>query len=180
MRLLFSSTLFLVVFAGLVRGQEGAQPSGGIKFSTPDLTDEDYHSPTVPLQYRCAVCQAVAYQLEKALEKEQIKLIGRKRLSEVVYIDVLDKKCNGEWDGYGIKKVNGVNRFTGDGVPYENDFGFTQTGGKWPFRLTNECQNILGEVGEDEIYEAFYDGTPLKKFICLKKTKYCNKKHDEL
>lgn len=47
-------------------------------------------------------------------------------------------------------------------------------------RLTNECQNILGEVGEDDIYDAFYDGTPLKKFICREKTNYCNKQHDEL
>lgn len=47
-------------------------------------------------------------------------------------------------------------------------------------RLTNECQNILGEVDEDEIYDAFYAGTPLKKFICQEKTNYCPKDRDEL
>lgn len=56
----------LAVFSGLatcqskvVQSEDGN--SGTIKFSTPDLDDDDAHSPWMPDVLKCDACRAVAF-----------------------------------------------------------------------------------------------------------------------
>ena len=37
--------------------------SGKISFSTPNLSDEESHSPWMPYELRCDACRAIAYQV---------------------------------------------------------------------------------------------------------------------
>ena len=63
----FHTFLLLAMAMAMAAQEHQVLPDSGgegIKFSTPDISEEDYHSPTVPLQYRCDVCRAVAYQVE--------------------------------------------------------------------------------------------------------------------
>ena len=43
--------------------------SGTISFSTPDLSDDDAHSPWVPDQMKCDACRAVSFQVGTKLNK---------------------------------------------------------------------------------------------------------------
>ena len=58
---------FTIVIA-LVKAQSKVETSedgssGTITFSTPDLSDDEAHSPWVPDQLRCDACRVVAYQV---------------------------------------------------------------------------------------------------------------------
>ena len=39
--------------------------SGSIKFTTPDLHDDEAHSPWMPSELRCDACKAVTYQVNQ-------------------------------------------------------------------------------------------------------------------
>lgn len=62
-----TKTVVLLVQVVLVLGHKVEQAedgsSGTISFSTPDLSDEDSHSPFMPDALRCDACRAIAYQV---------------------------------------------------------------------------------------------------------------------
>lgn len=76
MKIIHRLLLLATAMAMVVQGQQPLSDPGGegIKFSTPDLSEEDYHSPTVPIKYRCDVCRAVAYQVYK-LSRYRFKVL---------------------------------------------------------------------------------------------------------
>ena len=41
--------------------------SGTISFKTPDLSDEESHSPWMPSQLKCDACRGIAFQVKKTL-----------------------------------------------------------------------------------------------------------------
>ena len=51
----------LVAQSKVEQSEDGS--SGTISFSTPDLSDDDAHSPWVPDQMKCDACRAVSYQV---------------------------------------------------------------------------------------------------------------------
>ena len=49
------------------------------------------------------------------------------------------------------------------------------------FRLAERCGTLVGEIGEDEIYEAYRKHKSLTNFLCKEQSKDCVKtKKDEL
>lgn len=63
---LILSVIFLIQVQGLGHSEvetDDDGTSGTIKFSTPDLTSDEAHSPWVPDDLKCDACRAVAYQV---------------------------------------------------------------------------------------------------------------------
>ena len=56
-------TFTTVVFSQSKVEQAEDGSSGTISFSTPNLSDDDAHSPWVPNEMKCDACRAVSYQV---------------------------------------------------------------------------------------------------------------------
>ena len=86
-------------------------------------------------------------------------------------------------ENYGISQdeETGQNRLKGPGV--FDKAGVAQMGGRTPFRLAEMCGEIVGELEELPIYEAWLNSDlertsqALKQFIC--QDSFCQE-HDEL
>lgn len=55
--------LFVATFGSSKVEQSDDGSSGSIKFTTPDLHDDEAHSPWMPDELRCDACTAVSYQV---------------------------------------------------------------------------------------------------------------------
>jgi hypothetical protein len=160
---------------------------GKMSFKPPKLSEEDDHSVTMPVQYRCEGCQAVAHQVVTVLQKAKDKQKKAKRLAESEYLDILDDLCKNHdlWNGYGIKEIDGNNHISGPGLPADQHAGMMHGGGKWPGRIMSMCYEIMGEIGEDEIYNFFeeHEHHEMMPYLCEEETSHCKKgtqKKDEL
>ena len=49
--------------------------SGKISFTTPDLSDDDSHSPWMPDQLKCDACTGIAYQVSVLMSRKRPRLI---------------------------------------------------------------------------------------------------------
>ncbi|KAK3755759.1 hypothetical protein QZH41_019985 [Actinostola sp. cb2023] len=126
--------------------------------------------------------QAGDEQLTKAIaiaEDKRPSLKG-KPLPESDVIDIIEGVCESDsWEDYGIKTVNGVNRISGEGLEAKDFPGMMQGGGKWPGRLSSKCSGLVGEIGEDVLYEKFRKHGSLHDYICTNYTKDCVRKDSE-
>merc|ERR1712086_393614 len=149
-------------------------------FSTPELSQEEEKSSVLPANMHCSACRAVTYQMSVQLPAVKSKSSnlytnkkGQKKVKESAYLEAFDKICHGEKDkpdsglgGYGVKPLNGVNVLSGPGLPAASQPGILMGGSKWPGRLGNKCGEMLGELGEEEIWTAFSSGENLFKTFC--------------
>jgi len=170
----------LIVSRTLVASAEGTDGMDKIgSFTPPEMNAEETDSVVLPRRLRCDACRAIAYQMGEGLVaanrpgSSYTTKKGKKRMKESVYLEAFDKTCRGNKDnpdaglgGYGIKNVDGRNRLSGPGLPEADKPGVMMGGSKWPGRLGNKCGELVGEFGEDEIYDAFVSGKPLFDYLC--------------
>ncbi|ELU07451.1 hypothetical protein CAPTEDRAFT_226465 [Capitella teleta] len=165
--------------------------SGTIKFSSPDLSDDEAHSPWVPDTLKCDACKAVAFQLTTNFDKfNKFNAHYKFNLPESEVIEICEETCLGEnvWNQYGIKEIKKVKRLSGPGMEHFETPGVTAGGGKWPARLQDTCEQFLGDIGEMAIYNVYKQNPKAKRrledFLCRSKEtsrSACRKKaKDEL
>ncbi|CAH1795509.1 unnamed protein product [Owenia fusiformis] len=152
---LSSFNLTFVRCQGKVEQSEDGK-SGKLSFSTPDLSDEEAHSQFMPEQLKCDGCRIIAYQLYTKFDQfNSIRPSLKYKIKESDYLDLIEQVCQYKYDDYGVKEVNRVKRLSGPGLETADIPGVMQGGGKWPARLMAMCDDYVGEIGEDEIYEAY-------------------------
>merc|ERR1711907_132946 len=147
-----------------------------MKIEAPSLSEEDQWGHVMPDAYRCDSCKAVVFQLNQALKKRHIK---SRRMHEWEYNELFEETCNGAFEGYGIKLIDGKNTLSGPGLkqPASPPAGgaYIQMGGKgWSNRLSDICRSIVyDKIGEDELYEKYYTNRKLPDSMCYKETAQC-------
>lgn len=140
--------------------------SGTLSFKPPALDDEDAHSLHMPQNLKCDACCVVAYQLQTKFSQAHKKRPSLKVLPESIIYDITESICESKFDKYGIKDVNGQKRLSGPGLETADVPGIMQGGGKWPNRLREMCAMYIGEIGEEEIYEAYRKEDDFEKYLC--------------
>uniref|UniRef100_UPI00359010F5 marginal zone B- and B1-cell-specific protein-like isoform X1 n=1 Tax=Myxine glutinosa TaxID=7769 RepID=UPI00359010F5 len=152
----------------------GTKNEHKFSLSSPELNDEEGHSQHMPAHLRCDACRAIAYQMQEFLQKVSNKLGNN--LPESQLVDTLDSCCSQSWEEYGVKEVGGELRLSGPGLETKNSFGMLMGGGKWPFRMLQMCHGYLGEIGEEDLHEAFLkDPGNLASFLCYTAGGNCSK-----
>jgi len=141
------------IFAGLfliliIQKFSVAQEFGTLKL--PDPNTEEGSSPHTPSELRCDACRIIAHLLFEAFNRT-----SHRKLSESDVLEVAESVCHSKFDRYGITEINGRPRLKGPGLETDGIPGVTRAGGKWPFRLHQTCENYVGDLGEEEIYEQF-------------------------
>ncbi|CAK9300650.1 unnamed protein product [Gordionus sp. m RMFG-2023] len=139
-----------------------------LSFKPPNLTDEDHHSQHMPFALKCDGCMAIAYEMVKVFEEFNNKHPSmKKNLPTSDIIILVEKVCNYEYEEYGVKEVDGVKRLSGPAIPSTSKTaGMIQGGGKWPPRIQQMCKILMGELGEEEIYEIYKNGDDLSNWLC--------------
>ncbi|XP_033738265.1 marginal zone B- and B1-cell-specific protein-like [Pecten maximus] len=140
--------------------------SGSLSFKTPTLDDEDAHSLHMPRDLKCDGCRVVAYQLQTKFSEAHKKRPSLKVLPESQIYDITESVCESKFDKYGIKEVDGRKRLSGPGLETADIPGIMQGGGRWPNRLRETCSMYMGEIGEEEIYEAYRQEKDFEKYLC--------------
>ncbi|ESO89027.1 hypothetical protein LOTGIDRAFT_154102 [Lottia gigantea] len=128
--------------------------AGNLKFSSPSLPDDD-DSIMLPKSVRCDGCLSLAYQIIEAFDKSHSKKKSVKILPETDVLDILDTLCSSKFDAMGLRNVDGVTKLSGPGLDITNQPGMIMSGGRWHQRMRYLCGNIVGEVGEEEIYDNY-------------------------
>ncbi|OWF42206.1 marginal zone B- and B1-cell-specific protein-like [Mizuhopecten yessoensis] len=160
--------------------------SGTLSFKTPTLDDEDTHSLHMPHELKCDGCRVVAYQLQTKFSEAHKKRPSLKVLPESQIYDITESICESKFDKYGIKEVDGQKRLSGPGLETADIPGIMQGGGRWPNRLRETCSMYMGEIGEEEVYEAYLKEKDLEKYLCRGQgilgecSKKRSRKNDEL
>jgi len=160
---------------------DGRQKIQEMKVEAPVTTEEDQHGYNMPERYMCDACQAVVYHLNQTLVRKHPK---NRRFKEWEYTELFDEICANEFEGYGIKFMNGQNVLSGPALKARDD-KFLQPGGamiqmggeNWKKRMGEICRRfIYDEVGEEELYNRFYRGGELSpETLCFEVTKDCKK-----
>lgn len=158
---LWTSTDFVRSFAD----ESANGKSGVINFSTPNLNDEEAHSQHMPVGLKCDGCLVVAYQLSLAFNKAEARKPS-KRLTESEIVDVVDSVCSEGFEQYGVKEFKGKKHLSGPGMQANEAPGIMQGGGKWPTRLQAMCSNYVGDLGEDDLYDAYRKDKRLVDTLC--------------
>eukprot|EP00238_Polyblepharides_amylifera_P004610 CAMPEP_0196581226 /NCGR_PEP_ID=MMETSP1081-20130531/33016_1 /TAXON_ID=36882 /ORGANISM="Pyramimonas amylifera, Strain CCMP720" /LENGTH=253 /DNA_ID=CAMNT_0041901369 /DNA_START=23 /DNA_END=784 /DNA_ORIENTATION=+ len=170
-------------------GQERTDPPPGtrtveqkIDSIMPFDNEEEEKGFHISSEHKCNACQAISHQLQTSLRIKQ-RHRGRKPLKDWEYLEVMEKVCNNVkvWDSYGLKPFGGSNVLQGPGLTVlQEDFGdpsgapmfqmvATKKGGYWGHRLQQRCHALLGDEGEDEIFQTFIDkARALSHFLCNK------------
>lgn len=170
----FASCVLLLLLRSFARSTEIRPGMQRRTFRTPDLTEEEEHSPFLPKFLRCDGCKAVAHLLFSAFDefnREHRSL--RYDLPESEILDLTEKACglaNIREQGYGIKDIEGTHRLSGPGLEAEHMPGVIYGGGRWSARVYEMCGSFIEEVGETSIYDA-YRRNPrtkieLETFLC--------------
>lgn len=175
-------TLFLiggeanVEYEKIYEGEETDVASGRqekISFTPPELSEEEQLSHVMSKPLRCDACKAVATQTYLALKTLKNKK-GKTKIKEFEYTAVLDRICTDKvYENYGAKQVDGVTILSGEGLLGSNAASMMVGGGLWSTRIANVCGEVVGAIGDDEIYDAFSDGQDLVMFMCYDQTKFC-------
>ncbi|NWY03507.1 MZB1 protein, partial [Nothoprocta ornata] len=168
--------LVACVALGFLAGRKAEEPCGAAPAPArsafaPRLSAEEAHSAHMPEHLRCDACRAIAFQIQEHLGKAEAKRSpGRKagaELRESEYMEVLEKSCTQSWDGYGVMEVEGVKRLTGPGLPSQESVTVIMSGGPWPGRLHKMCHGYVGELGEEQLYQAHRRGAAaLQELLC--------------
>jgi hypothetical protein len=157
------------------RNEEGRMVQQ-MKVEAPILTEEDQHREVMPYQYRCDSCKAVVFHLDQALTKRQMK---SRRMHEWEYNELFEETCDGAFEGYGLKFIDGKNTLSGPGLKHEDKIpaggAHIQMGGKgWSNRLSAICRSLVYEnIGEDELYEKFYTNRKISESLCYEEMAQC-------
>ena len=114
--LLYVSFLVLCVTLTLTeskveQSEDGTE--GKISFSTPDLNDEEEHSPFMPTQLKCDACRVIVHKLyEKFTDVNKKRKSLKYKLPESEVLDATEAICGDKdtFDGYGIKEVKKVSK----------------------------------------------------------------------
>lgn len=166
-------------FFALLAYAHAEQEGESISFKPPELDEEEQESKVLPKQYRCDACQATAYQMARTLNKLETSRgpsLREKPLKEFEYLEALEQICERALADYGMKAVDGKNMLSGPGLPAENIPGMMAGGGKWPHRFSMHCSQMVGDQGEDEVYEMFRksgNAADFFKKLCVDTTKDC-------
>uniref|UniRef100_H2XPP2 Marginal zone B- and B1-cell-specific protein-like n=1 Tax=Ciona intestinalis TaxID=7719 RepID=H2XPP2_CIOIN len=151
----------------------GAQKPVSISMGPPDLSDEESQANYMPDFLRCEACTGIserfATTLQKNIDKSKAVKSGKKELGEEKLLEIFEGICSDkEWNGYGIKEVNGKKRIVYPGSDAEDVPGIMQGGGPWPRRLSDMCHSYLGEYEEHELYTTYVQKKTkgLKKLLC--------------
>jgi hypothetical protein len=148
-----------------------------MKVEAPTMSEEDQYGYVMPDQYRCDSCKAVVFHLNKALKKRQMK---SRRMHAWEYNELLEETCDGAFEGYGIKLIDGKNTLSGPGLKQPDNIpaggAFIQMGGQgWSNRLSTICRTIVyDKVGEDELYERFYSEREIPDSMCHEEMAQCS------
>ncbi|KAL8577631.1 hypothetical protein ACOMHN_020240 [Nucella lapillus] len=149
---------------------EQKPPEGmtALKFKAANLTEEDQHSMHMPQDLMCDGCKVIAYLATRRLNNVQGRYKKGHRLLESEVIDLFDEVChnNAAFDGYGVKEVDGKKRLSGEGLETKDVPGVMQGGGKWPNRLRQMCEQYVGNLGEDLLYDTFLEKGSLEELLC--------------
>jgi hypothetical protein len=130
-------------------------PLKSISFKAPKLTGEERASILTPSNLQCDACIAVSFQIEKAIFLAERSHNTNKIDISLLY-ETLETVCNSNrFDNYGIKAIDGINRLSGEGLAASEVAGMLSGGGKWPGRLLDKCGQVIGEVGEENVYAAY-------------------------
>ncbi|NWI42036.1 MZB1 protein, partial [Picathartes gymnocephalus] len=134
--------------------------------AAPQLSPEERLSPHMPESLRCDACHAIAFQIEEHLRKAEGK-VGKKALKESEYMEVLERSCSQDWEGYGVLELDGEKRLSGPGLPRQQLLSVMVSGGPWPGRLSKLCHGYVGEQDEAQIYGAHRRGpAALRQLLC--------------
>lgn len=148
-----------------------------MQIEAPNLSEEDQYGYVMPDMYRCDSCKAVVFHLNQALKKHQMK---NRRMHDWEYLEVFEETCNGAFEGYGVKLINGKNALSGPGLKQPDTpkagGAFIQMGGQgWSNRLSEMCRTIVyDKVGEDELYKRFYSDHKIDESVCHQKISQCS------
>jgi hypothetical protein len=159
------------------RVNEKGQKVQELKIQAPTMTEEDQYGYTMPEQYRCDSCKVVAYHLEEALKRKELK---SRRLTEWEIQELFDDTCHTGFKGYGLSHVNGESVLSGPAMKRENlepGMGAIQMGGEtWEKRLGEICRKfVYDKIGEDELYEHFRKHHKVSEDLCFQKTRDCKR-----
>ncbi|KAL5019388.1 hypothetical protein ScPMuIL_005110 [Solemya velum] len=176
---------FAVVNGEGIRGVKQAPDgkSGELRFTPPDLDDEDAHSVVLPDIYKCDGCRLLAFRMTEALKNAEAKMKPtQKKLYESQILDALDQVCTDKFESTGVKEINGEKRLSSRGLETFDAPGIMQGGGMWPGRLQNLCGRYTGDLDEDDIYKAYRKEKDLDRYLCYGRglRGYCNQKKTEL
>jgi len=169
--------LILLLMSLSLSGANAGEQS--ISFKPPQMDEEEELSKVLPKQYRCDVCQGTVYQMHVKLNKVEQRRgpsLRDKALKEFEYLEAIEDVCVNSLSGYAIKGVDGKSMISGPGLPADSKGGIMGGGGKWPNRFRMFCQELVGEMGEDELYETYRTSSTRSKFfeaICFETTKDC-------
>nr|KAG5690702.1 hypothetical protein BaRGS_005065 [Batillaria attramentaria] len=139
-----------------------------LNYNPSNLTDEDEHAIHMPRELRCDGCR-LAEKFKKVTEKFKHT---DKQFYESDIIEMVDSVCidkEEKFKGYGMKEINGKRRLSGEGLETKDVPGLQKGGGKWPYRLHLMCEQYAGEVGEQEMFDAWQAGQRLDDVICRNK-----------
>ncbi|XP_078482010.1 uncharacterized protein LOC100178292 [Ciona intestinalis] len=139
--------------------QDGDSNTGSISMGPPDLSDEESKQ----------WASTLVIISQKNIDKSKAVKSGKKELGEEKLLEIFDGICSDkEWNGYGIKEVNGKKRIVYPGSDAENVPGIMQGGGPWPRRLADMCHSYLGEYEEHELYTIYVQKKTkgLKTLLC--------------
>lgn len=175
--------LSLVVLVGVAasadqwesKKDENGRKVQSLKIQAPSFTEEDQRSYTMPEQYRCDSCKAVAYHLTEGLKRKQPK---SRRLQSWEYTELFDETCKSGFKGYGVSLVDGKNVLSGPGLKREKveaGMGAIQMGGEtWELRLGEICRKfVYDKIGEEEVYEHFRSQGEVSSDLCFSETRDC-------
>eukprot|EP01062_Namystynia_karyoxenos_P010901 TRINITY_DN13893_c0_g1_i1.p2 TRINITY_DN13893_c0_g1~~TRINITY_DN13893_c0_g1_i1.p2 ORF type:complete len:231 (+),score=66.62 TRINITY_DN13893_c0_g1_i1:82-693(+) len=175
-----------LLLALLLPGAAAVAGESSIKFKPPSVSEEEQYSQVMPEQYRCDACRAAALAMDTKLREAAANPRNhhpkRKHppgtlpfIGDAAVIEALETACSyspgSPLAAYGVKNVDGVNMLSGPGVRGENLPGIVQGGGRWPARLSQVCQELLGAHDEDGIYSAHRaslkpGAKPIADFLC--------------
>lgn len=135
------------------RLQRHELPEDGFVWPT---TDEEHFADTLSADHVCNGCRAVAHQINKALEALMpAPPAGRRKLAEHEYTEAMECRTK-IYDDYGLKKLWDRSRvLVGPGLEHTDKEGSVFGGAKWPTRIARFCGNLVGDIGEEEVYNSW-------------------------
>ncbi|CAD5124402.1 DgyrCDS12687 [Dimorphilus gyrociliatus] len=170
-RLLVAFFAFCFIYNINCEDEKFEPPPGttAMKFTVPQMDDEESHSnflPTKNVAIKCDACKVITFKLHEGFEKTNKKFTKLKyNIPESEILEIFEKVCVVDtFNNYGIKEINKVKRLSGPGTDAADSPGVMQGGGKWPGRIAEMCNRFVDEMGEVEIYKIWKkDPKSLKK-----------------
>ncbi|RXG59634.1 Marginal zone B- and B1-cell-specific protein [Armadillidium vulgare] len=115
---------------------------------------------------KCDVCKIVSEKFASSFKKAEIEA-GNKDLNEDEYIEAAESTCDEDWSGYGVMRINGVQRL----ISKNDELG---TRGRivfdhiWERRLQDFCDELLSEAPDEKTVYGLWksDSSSLENYFC--------------